>query len=418
MDISLLDQTLIVQIATCFAAGLLSAVTPCVYPLIPVTISIFTASCEESRAHQFGRSACFALGICIVYTLLGLLAAHAGIFFGAYLGTQWFVTGITLVLTTMLLSQLEIMRVPFFSTLQQLGSRICGQGYIGAFMLGAGSGLIAAPCVGPILATILVIAASHQNPTLGGLLLFIYAAGLSIPFLLLGTFSGLLSRLPKSGHWLHWIKFITAIGILLTISFFHRGVLDAVFTTIGLYRYPLALGGLLAFGILFGRNGINRHQPMITLAGALLSTVMLYHAFLFAPQKLSQQGGIKWQASIEAALETEHADIIFVDTYATWCATCKQLEEQTFTDASVQAALQKISSVKIDFSEHDARSSAFAKQFQIQGIPTLLFLDKTGTEIPGTRVNGFMSPSAFLSHLSLIATQANLYQQQTAKLPQ
>ncbi len=411
MDITLLDQTLLVQITTCFVAGLLSALTPCVYPLIPVTISIFTSECPESRAHQFARSCCFALGICFIYTILGLLAANAGIFFGSYLGGNWFIFIVSLLLGSMVLSHLGIVHFPFFSTLQCLGNKICGEGCFGAFLLGTGSGLIAAPCVGPILATILVIAASHQNSILGGMLLFIYSLGLSIPFLLLGTFSGLLSRLPKSGYWLNWVKFITASGILLTIAYFHRSKLDHLFSEMPLYRYPLALGGIFAFGILFARIGIYRHLPFIKLFGALLCSVVIYNFTIFTLQESNHNNNLVWHSSIEDAFKNEHSDIVLVDSFATWCSTCKQLEEETFQNPQIQPLLQSLTKVKIDFSDYDSTATAFSKKFNVQGIPTIIFLDQNGSEIAGTRINGFISAAALESHLSLIATKAKELQQ-------
>ena len=402
MDISLLDQTLITQIVTCFVAGFLSALTPCVYPLIPVTIALFTSCCKETRYHQFLRSACFAFGICVVYTILGLLAANAGIFFGSYLGGSWFVAIVTLLLVTMILSTLGILHVPFFSSLQCLGNKISGQGCFGAFLLGAGSGLIAAPCVGPILATILVIAASHQNPTLGGLLLFLYSLGLSIPFLLLGTFSGLLSRIPRSGNWLHWVKFITAIGIVMTISFFHRGHLDSWLTPLSFWRLPLALGGIFAFGIIFGKIAIQLQRPFVKLFGVLLCSFVIYHLTLFTPVADTSDDGIAWHKTLKAGLEAKHSDIIFVDSFATWCGTCKELEEKTFHNAAVQNALSSFTNVKVDFSDYDSEANNLSKKYNIQGIPTMLFLNQKGEEIHGSRLLGFIGPSEFLSHLSMV----------------
>ena len=406
MDISILDRSLLTQMVTCFCAGGLSVLTPCVYPLIPVTVSVFTGTECKTRLDQCLQSIFFALGICLTYTILGLLAANAIIFFGSFLGGTWFVTIATIILLAMVLSNLHIVEVPLFSKLQQIGHSLEGRGRWGAFLFGAGSGMIAAPCVGPILTTILTIAASHNQPIIGSMLLFLYALGLSLPFLVLGSFSSLIIKLPKSGGWMYGIKFITAVGILLTILYFHRERADTLFEPLHLYRYPLALTGIILFGILFGRLGVRIERPWIKLFGACLCAFALYHVTIFSLPVIVDGNGLRWNASLEDELSAQKNTVILVDTEATWCASCKEMEEKTLRDAAVQSTMQKFSLVKIDFSDYGEDANRFAKKYDVQGIPTMLFLRRDGTEIPGTRLTGFIGASELISHLEMIQTSS------------
>lgn len=202
---------LLATLATVFLAGFLASLTPCVYPLIPITISVFGARGATSRRRSFALSLTYVLGIAVTYTALGLIAASFGTVFGGIMQNAWVLAGLAAVFILLGLASLGAFELALPSELQTRLSETGGAGYGGALSMGLVAGLIAAPCVGPIVAGILVYVAQQGSLWLGGLLLFDFAMGLGVLFVVLGTFSGLIHSLPKSGAWMDGVKAVFAM---------------------------------------------------------------------------------------------------------------------------------------------------------------------------------------------------------------
>jgi thiol:disulfide interchange protein len=198
-----------------FLGGIGASLTPCVYPLIPITISVFGAREASSRLAAFGLSWVYVSGIVATYTALGLVAATVGKGIGEAMSSPWVLVGIALVLGAMGLSSLGAYEIGLPAALQTKLSAKGGKGVVGAFVMGLLAGLIATPCVGPILVTILVFVAQSQNLVLGAGLLATFALGMGMLFVALGTFAGLLAKLPTSGHWMVGVK--TAFGVVFVV---------------------------------------------------------------------------------------------------------------------------------------------------------------------------------------------------------
>jgi thiol:disulfide interchange protein DsbD len=182
-----------------------------VYPLIPITISVFGARGASSRRRSFALSLTYVLGIAVTYTALGLIAASFGTVFGGIMQNVWVLVGLAAVFVLLGLASLGAIELALPSELQTRLSETGGAGYGGALSMGLVAGLIAAPCVGPIVAGILVYVAQQGSLWLGGLLLFDFAMGLGVLFVVLGTFSGLIHSLPKSGAWMDGVKAVFAM---------------------------------------------------------------------------------------------------------------------------------------------------------------------------------------------------------------
>ncbi len=392
------------QILSTFSAGLISVLTPCVYPLIPITLSVCGASRAESQRASFFLAFSYFLGIVVTYTTLGVISAQAGIVFGSMLGNPWVTWGASLFLFALMLHTLEIVNFSPLARLQRIGNTIGGRGVRGSFLMGAASGLIAAPCIGPVLAGVLVVAASSESAYWGGTLLFSYSIGLGLPFLVLGTFSSLIQSLPRSGQWLNWIKAGTAVGLLLLILFLHSSLFNRFIHAQALSAYPIALGGVLGFGIVFFRLGFRLQRGMIKIFAAFLITIPLYTFFIYSSpptSKHSVSNGLPWVTTIEEAMNAAHKQesIIMVDLFAEWCSACKEFDTKTFSHPDVQASLQRMRIVRVDFTTTTESSSEIARRFNVNGLPCILFLRPDGTEIERSRVTGFMGAKDFLAHL-------------------
>jgi thiol:disulfide interchange protein len=205
------EQGLLAALLLVFIAGILASLTPCVYPLIPITVGIFGAKQADTRLHAFGLSVVYVLGIAVTYSVLGVAAASLGTVFGGAMQNPWVLAAISLLFLVLGLSSLGVFEIRLPGAVQTKLSQTGGAGWAGAFVMGLVAGIIAAPCVGPIVAGILLYVAQQQDPMLGFGLLFTFAIGMGQLFLALGTFSSLLNRLPQSGGWMEGVKLIFGV---------------------------------------------------------------------------------------------------------------------------------------------------------------------------------------------------------------
>lgn len=202
------EKGLLAGILLAFLAGLFASLTPCVYPLIPITIGLFGAQNTTSKFQGFKRASIYVLGIAVTYTILGVTAAWFGSVFGGAMQSPWVLSAIALLFVVLGASSIGLFEVRVPAFIQTKLSQTKGSGAKKAFVMGLVAGIIAAPCVGPIVAGILLYVAQTQDPVLGALLLFSFSIGMGQLFLVLGTFSSMINNLPKSGGWLDASKVI------------------------------------------------------------------------------------------------------------------------------------------------------------------------------------------------------------------
>jgi thiol:disulfide interchange protein DsbD len=190
-----------------FAAGVLTSFTPCVYPMIPVTVTYIGGASAGSRRRAVILSLIYVGGMALVYAALGVAAALLGKTFGQYTRNPWIYGAVGLVIVTFGVAMLDLITIPvpgFAGRVQAEGAR--RGGYLGALMMGSAAGFVAAPCAAPVLGLLLVYVARSRDVLWGGTLLFVFALGLGLLLMVLGIFSGLLSSLPGAGVWMVRIK--------------------------------------------------------------------------------------------------------------------------------------------------------------------------------------------------------------------
>jgi thiol:disulfide interchange protein len=211
-----------------FLAGLLSSLTPCVYPLIPITVALFGAKEAKTRLEGFTLSVAYVVGIMTTYTAMGVGAALFGGVFGGLMQSAWVLAGVSLLFVTLGLSSAGAFDVRLPGWLQEGLSQKGGAGYAGAWVMGSVAGIIAAPCVGPVVGAILLYVTQRQEVWLGGSMLAVFALGLGVPFMILGTFSSLLGKLPRSGGWMEGIKLLFAVCFWAIALYYARLFLSPI----------------------------------------------------------------------------------------------------------------------------------------------------------------------------------------------
>jgi thiol:disulfide interchange protein DsbD len=378
---------IVVVLSLLFLGGLALNLTPCVYPVIPMTVSFFGGQAEGQRSRSFGLAALYVLGMATMYSGLGVAAALSGKLFGAALQSPWVLCGVAAVLVALALSMFGLYDLVMPSSLvQKTGART---GAVGAYAMGMLVGIVAAPCVGPFVLGLLAFVAARQNAPLGFVLFFVLSLGLGLPYLFLAAFSGRIAALPRAGFWMEGVKKIFGWVLLAMAAYFVKTALPAPFKD-WLLPAVLAAG---AVGVL-ARGGLK-----VSLRAAV-AVLFAAGAIFFAPREGADRPGPAW-APYDASSVASAGRPAVVDFAASWCLPCIELDKKTFSDPRVKTALEKRALFKADMTKaSSADTQALAQKYAILGVPTLIFIDASGTERADIRLVGFEDADAFLKRLS------------------
>lgn len=356
--------------------GFLSSLTPCVYPVIPITIAyIGSRASGKGRLSGFVLSLFFVLGLALVYSTLGVISSLLGVSFGSLTqkpAVGLFVAFVFLLLGLSMMGLFEI-SMPSKWTGKIEAEKKKGKGYLGAFFIGALSGLVASPCIGPLLLAILVIVASIGSAFLGFVYLFAFALGMGILFILIGTFSGLLSSLPKSGGWMDFVKIIFGAMIIAAAFYFGALYLSAA-------PFFLLSGAVLGFVIAFLIFGASRHFfPVPARAiGSLLVVAAFAGILPFTPHMPGKAAAPeRFMTDLGAAIKKagEEKKPLLIDFRADWCAACLELEEKTWPSEDAAKVFAEVIPVKMDFTKESETRSRLEERFKIKGLPTVILLE-------------------------------------------
>ncbi|MHA3363369.1 protein-disulfide reductase DsbD [Yersinia enterocolitica] len=387
--------------------GIGIAFTPCVLPMYPLISAIILG---REKPHSQRRILLLAIvyvqGMALTYTLLGLVVAAAGLQFQAALQHPYVLIGLSALFVLLALSMFGLYSLQLPSSLQtrlvQWSSSQRGGSLAGVFAMGALAGLICSPCTTAPLSAILLYIAQSGNMLAGGGTLYLYALGMGIPLVIVTLFGNKL--LPRSGPWMQYVKEAFGFVILALPVFLLERVLGDV--------WGLRLWSLLAiafFGWAFilslkAHSGWARAFQLLLLAALLITARPLQDWAFGSP---TQQSEIKHLAfkqvadlpQLQAALAQAKGKPVMLDLYADWCVACKEFEKYTFSDEQVQRQLADTVLLQADVTTNSAEHAALLKELNVLGLPTILFFDAQGNEIPTARVTGFMNASGFLLHL-------------------
>jgi thiol:disulfide interchange protein DsbD len=363
-----------------FLGGLALNLTPCVFPLIPITLGFFAMQSDGRRGRRFALSAMYVLGIVITYSALGVLAALGGKMFGAWLQLPAVLIGfalLMLILASSMFGAFDI-QVPRFIANQSQGRA----GLLGALSMGLVIGIVAAPCVGPVVISLITLVAQLGDPVVGGVMFAALAFGLGFPYLVM------LNALPRPGEWMVTVKKGMGFVLVAMAFYFLRPLIGDTW-----YQYGVAAS--LLIGAIFLLASRTKGARALRLAVGVL---LLVAGVAFAiPRKHVE--GVEWTKYDATALAAARATgkPVVIDFYADWCLPCKELDEKTFNDPRVIAELDRFVRVKADLtSAETASTKALTRQYAIVGVPTIVFIDANGTESQAARLTGFEPPDGFL----------------------
>ncbi len=409
------DKNIFVLFLLVFVGGLALNLTPCVYPMIPITISYFGGQARGNKGGLWVHALLYTIGMAVTYSILGVLAAMTGGFLGAALRYPAVLIGISCMMALLALSMFDVyeFRMPAFLNRLAGGSQ---KGFAGTFLMGLTVGIVAAPCIGPFVLALLTYVGDQGSIVLGFFLFFVLALGLGVPFLVLGIFSGSIGKLPKSGSWMVWVRKI--FGFVLLAMAIH--FLETLFPNPLFYQLSFAaimfLGGVYLAWIDPTKSAGKVFPVIRNTVGVVFFVIAIYSAAtglqnlgavaVLSPSPsvgriMSSNDGnsIQWRFYSDESLSQAfyQSKPVFIDFYADWCAPCKELDRYTFAAPEVIDLSKKFIMLKADLtSADDPMMERLREKYQARGVPTLMFLKPNGEEMQDLRGTGFEPKETFL----------------------
>ncbi len=404
-----------------FGAGLLLALTPCVFPMIPILSGIIVGRGHKiTHVHAFILSLSYVLGMAITYAIVGIAAGYSGNLISSALQTPWVLGSFAALFVLLSLSMFGYYELQLPSALQgkltDTSNKLHGGHLSGVFAMGALSAIIMGPCVAAPLAGALLYISQTHDAVLGGTALFALALGMGAPLLLIGTSAGAL--LPKAGPWMESVKRFFGVMMLAMAIWI-------VAPVIPVSVQMLLWSALLIFSAIYlhaldplphSARGLHKLAKGVGILALLVGVAYLTGALSGARDILRPLGNlgrvtveatpglrferVKSSAELDARITSAHGKAVMLDFYADWCVSCKEMERFTFSDAAVQARLKNVVLLQADVTANNADDKTLLQRFQLFGPPATLFFDAQGKEQADYRVTGYQDAPQFLQSLS------------------
>jgi len=413
------ERGLVWALLVAFGTGVLVSFTPCVYPMIPITVGIIGARSEATTLRRsFGLSFTYVFGLVIVYSVLGLLVGLLGAQVRGFVMSSYVLVGVAVIFGVLALGMFGLYELQLPPSLLTKLNAIGGRGFIGVLLMGMVSGLVASPCTAAPLAGILTFVAVQGSPFIGFLLLFAFAWGMGLLLLVVGTSAGALTHLPKSGAWMLDVKRLFGFVFLAAAAYFVRTVIPPM-----VYHLVIA-GCLIAGGVAFGAldslttpSTGGRIKKTVGLLLMVLGFYMLlgtlWNKGLLLPERSEAIPAVvapgvapaaapvplDWKTDVDASLASARTEKkrVLMDWTADWCTVCKEMEKEAFSRADVREALSQYVLVRVDATELEGEEKDLAKKYEFLEPPTLIVADGNGKRIG--KLEGYDSPEAVLAFL-------------------
>jgi len=372
--------------------------TPCVYPLIPITVSYFGGRSGRGKGRLIGHGVCYVGGLAVANSTLGVLAALTGSLMGVLLQNPAVLVLIAAVLSAFAASLFGFWQMRLPSGFAGASARPY-TGYFGSAFMGLTLGVVAAPCIGPFVLGLLTWVASMGSPYKGFLVFFTLSIGLGLPLLFLAVFSGKLAKLPRSGEWMVWIRKLMGWVLVGMSAYFIRPLLPQTAGIMVLAGVILAAGLHLCW--IDHTQATFRAFDWMKAGSGIIGLVV---ATYMAGSSIMQGPGVDWQAYSDKLLveAAEEGRPVIIGFSADWCAPWRELDEVTFHDREVVNQVeQDFTMVKVDLTRRGSSDDErLLQRFGVKGVPTVVFLDSRGRERHDLRMAEFLPPGQFLVRLA------------------
>ena len=384
---------LIIGLFFVFLGGLALNLTPCVYPLIPITIGYFGGQSEGSTTKLFFMGILFILGLAVTYSAIGVVTSLTGAVFGALLQNPIVILAVVAILLVLSLSMFGVYE---FKLPDKLVNKAGGAkaGMYGAFFMGLTMGIVAAPCIGPFVLGLVTYVATKQDPYFGFLLFFVLAVGLGTPYLFLAVFSGKIKKLPRAGEWMDAVKHIFGFILVGMAIYFLLPLLPESFRG---YILPVFMIGTAIYLLFFEKlaNSVKGFKIFKIVFSLLIFAVAIYSLIP------SQSQSVNWKPFTQDALTEISGKGAIIDFYADWCIPCKELDAATFSDPKVIELSKNFETYKANMTESlSPEVEALREKYKILGVPTVLILNSQGEE--KERITGFVNSEEFYKIISSV----------------
>lgn len=387
-----------------YILGLGLTLTPCVYPIIPITIGYFGSQSHGSWSRQFFVAAVYGTGIAISYATVGTVAALSGSLMGAALQNIWILIALAALCVAMGLNAFGVYEIRMPGWLMGMAGGGARKGFLGAAVMGLTMGIASAPCLAAFIISLLAFIGQKGDPILGFTMFLVLGLGLATPFIFLGAFSGMVSRIPKSGVWMVYAKKLMGTLLFAAALYFLNTIIP--------FRYfsPLVLIGLVAAGLYFG---FFENSPARSIAfkavRVLIAAVFIGIAFWWGMPAGEDSAGpkIDWKPYSQQLLEgRDPGTPVVIDFYADWCIPCKELDKESFSDPRVIDISRDFLMLKSNLTrENSPEVKALISEFGIRGVPTIVFIDSEGEERKDLRIVQFEDAEEILSRLKQIENE-------------
>ena len=397
-----------------FLLGLGLAFTPCVLPMLPLLSAIVIGQNQRPNMWRaFALSFVYVQGMALTYTLLGLVVAAIGLPFQVALQHPYVMIGLSIIFVLLALSMFGVFTLQLPSSLQTKLSLLSQQQKAGAFggvfLMGMIAGLVASPCTSAPLSGALLYVAQSGDLFTGAITLYLLALGMGVPLILITLFGNKI--LPKSGMWMETVKKLFGFVMLALPVFLISRILPDEWTPrlwamLGTaffiwFAFQMPKNGTgWVFRILFLVAAMIRVKPLQTWVWGEVSTPSAVENKVVSHVEFKK---VKSEAELQQALAENNKSLVMLDLYADWCVACKEFEKETFSDPSVQKAFGDMLLLQVDMTKNSEENRALMTKYKVLGLPTILFFNRDGKEIEGSRVNGFMPPVEFLQWIEKIS---------------
>jgi thiol:disulfide interchange protein DsbD len=382
-----------------FLGGIALNITPCIYPLIPITVSYFGGRSGSGRGKVVLHGICYILGLALTNSILGVIAALTGGLLGSLLQNSFILIGIAVVLAVFASSLFGLWEIRLPTRLSNAAARTYS-GYGGSLFMGLTLGVVAAPCIGPFVIGLFTWIAAIGQMWFGFIVFFVLSLGMGLPLFVLAVFSGRIDHLPRSGEWLLWVKKLMGWVLLAMAAYFIRPLVDTLLITIIYSTIALCAGCHL--GWLETSRSLS---PAFNKFRVATGIAFIGIAMLITGTYLSRGPGVSWDTYHGSILEQarEKGKPVIIDFYAAWCAPCRELDTTTFSDTEVVEQSQQFIMLKIDLTTGaNQEYQKLIDTFDVKGVPTIIFINSEGEERVDLRMIDYRSPNDFLNSMGAL----------------